>query len=101
MKKFISAAAFIIFVATVCLSQTAAPTVTPAPKPVDAEDVVKISTSLIQVDVSVTDNSGKVVRDLKSEDFEIYENGKKQKITNFSFISAGSAPNRTEVKPDK
>ncbi len=103
MKKVTFAAAFIFLCTVTNWSQTAAPTAspTPAPKTSDAEDVVKISTSLIQVDVSVTDKSGKVVRDLNPEDFEIYENGKNQKITNFSFISAGSEPNRPEIKPDK
>jgi VWFA-related protein len=61
---------------------------TPSPTPPNGEDVVKISTSLIQIDVSVTDSEGKVVPGLKAEDFEIYENGEKQKITNFSFVSA-------------
>ncbi len=55
----------------------------------DDKDSIKISTTLIQADVSVTDKDGNVVTDLKPEDFEIYENGKKQTITNFSFISIG------------
>jgi VWFA-related protein len=61
------------------------PTPRPSPKPDD--DVVKISTNLIQIDVTVTDKSGKIVRDLKPEEIEIYQNGKKQNVTNFSFIS--------------
>jgi VWFA-related protein len=64
---------------------------TPTPSPAD-EDVVKISTNLIQVDVTVTDSKGKIVTDLKPEDFEIYENGEKQKISNFSFVSAAQQP---------
>jgi VWFA-related protein len=50
--------------------------------------VVKISTNLIQVDVTVTDSKGTVVKDLKPEDFEIYENGEKQNISSFSFVSS-------------
>jgi VWFA-related protein len=57
------------------------------PTPTPDEDVVKITTALIQVDVTVTDKKGNVVTDLKPEDFEIYENGEKQDITNFSFVS--------------
>ena len=72
-------------------------TSTPAPTPTPGEDVVKISTNLIQIDVSVTDSKGKVVPGLKAEDFEIYENGQKQKITNFSFVSnEKSAPEATK-----
>ncbi|MCB1025759.1 MAG: VWA domain-containing protein [Acidobacteria bacterium] len=61
----------------------------PTPTPQDDKDIVKISTSLIQVDVSVTDAKGNPITDLRPDEVEIYENGAKQKITNFSFISAG------------
>jgi VWFA-related protein len=57
------------------------------PSPADSGDVVKISTNLIQIDVTVKDRSGKVVTDLRPDEIEIYENGKKQEISNFSFIS--------------
>src|SRR5258708_4103504 len=50
------------------------------------QDVVRINTNLVQVDVVVT-KDGKQVTDLKPEDFEIFEDGKPQKITNFSYIS--------------
>src|SRR5688572_20006769 len=62
-----------------------------------SEGVVKISTSLIQIDVSVTDRKGRPITDLKPEEIEIYENGQKQKITGFSFVSNV----RKSVKPDK
>jgi VWFA-related protein len=73
----------------------------PAPTPPKEEDqVIKISTNLIQLDVTVTDKNGKLVTDLTSDDFELYENGEKQTISNFSIISksvggatAGSAGN--------
>src|SRR5829696_7834502 len=66
----------------------------PVPTPqVDDRSIVKISTDLIQVDVTVTDKNGKVVGGLSREDFEVFENGKKQTISNLSFISrtAGGA----------
>src|SRR5688572_24015351 len=50
------------------------------------DDVVRITTNLVQVDAVVT-KDGKHVRDLKAEDFEIYEDGRKQTITSFAFIS--------------
>jgi VWFA-related protein len=62
-----------------------------APAQTDDNDVVKISTNLIQVDVTITDKKGKPIRDLRRDEIEIYENGEKQQITNFSFIS-GVAP---------
>lgn len=86
MKKFALAFALSLVSVIFGFAQTPRPTATP--KPVEStDDVVKISTSLIQVDVTVTDKNGKIVTDLKPEDFEVYENKEKQKITNFSFIS--------------
>lgn len=85
MKKYILALVCAFLFASNSFSQTVKPSPTP---PLGAdEDVVKISTALIQVDVTVTDKNGKVITDLKSEEIEVYENGKKQEISNFSFVS--------------
>src|ERR1700686_4070494 len=66
---------------------------TPTQRPkTGAEDVVRISTNLIQVDATVSDKHGKILAGLTADDFEIYENNKKQQITNFSFV---------ELAPDK
>jgi len=59
----------------------------PTPTPTPEEDVVKISTSLVQVDVTVTDRDGRPVNDLKQNEVEIYENGRKQNIKGFNFVS--------------
>lgn len=83
MKKILRAPLFIFMFAVAAAAQTPTPTATPAD-----DDVVKISTTLIQVDVTVTDSKGRIVRDLKEDDFEIYENGEKQRISNFSFFSS-------------
>ncbi len=65
------------------------------------DDVVKITTNLVQVDVIVTKN-GKPVKDLKAEDFEIFEDGKRQEITSFAFISnVGSSATGTSNKDPK
>jgi VWFA-related protein len=53
----------------------------------DTEGVVRISVTLVQVDVAVTDKKGRPVTDLKPGDFEIYESGRRQQITNFSHVS--------------
>src|ERR1700704_6506663 len=68
------------------------PSPTPSPKPAqNLEDVVRITTNLVQIDAAVTDKTGKAVTDLKAEDFEVFEDGRPQKITNFSFVSVGSS----------
>ena len=57
----------------------------------EPQDVVRVSTNLVQVDVVVT-KGGKHVKDLKLEDFEIREDGRLQQITNFAFVSVNSSP---------
>lgn len=61
--------------------------------PRQQEDVIRVNTNLVQVDVIVTDKDGRRVADLRAEDFEIVESGKKQQITHFSYLdfSGGSA----------
>lgn len=63
------------------------------------EDVVRVTTNLVQVDVAVTDKDGRQVTNLTPEEFEVLEDGRKQQITNFSYIStdinASSQPSAT------
>lgn len=78
-------------------------TQSPSPKKPadDQDDVVKITTNLVQVDAVVT-KDGKHVTDLTADDFEIYEDGKKKPITSFAYISnvrTTTAP--SSVKPEK
>jgi VWFA-related protein len=94
MKNIIASLTLVFLCALTNLSQTS----TPTPKPAEDDEVVKISTALIQIDVTVTDKDGRVVKDLKPEDFEVYENGKKQEITNFSFVSVDNATKQTLAK---
>ncbi len=92
----------IFFTTLLLLSALTAFAQTPTPTLAPDDDVVKITTTLIQIDATVTDKKGNIVKDLKPEDFEVYENGKKQDITNFSFISHGlfnqQNPNSTPAK---
>lgn len=55
------------------------------------DDVVRISVTLVQIDAVVTDQLGKQVTDLKPEDFEIFEDNRRQRITNFSYVIAQPA----------
>jgi VWFA-related protein len=99
VKKIFPALLFIVLAAGVAAAQQAAPS--PRPTPPD-DNVVKISTNLIQLDVTVTDKNGNAVTDLKPEEIEVYENGERQTITNFSFVSSSQArepkQNRTAEK---
>jgi VWFA-related protein len=85
-----------LFLAGITSAQV--PSATPPPKRDD--DVVKITTSLIQIDVSVTDSKGNPVSDLKPEDFEIYENGERQKISGLTYVSS-ARPTAQKPSPDQ
>jgi VWFA-related protein len=59
----------------------------PVPTPPgDQDDVVKISTTLVQVDILVVDKDGRQVTDLKADEFELFQDGKAQKITKFGYF---------------
>jgi VWFA-related protein len=55
--------------------------------PQRGQDVVRITTQLVQVDAVVTDKKGKHVEDLAEGDFELLVDGKKQQLTHFSHVS--------------
>ncbi len=61
------------------------------PQRPDDEQPLRISTELVQVDVVVTDKTGKVVRGLTKEEFELFEKGKKQQVSFFEFVEAGKS----------
>ena len=65
----------------------------------DKDDVVRITTNLVQVDAVVT-KDGRPVTGLTADDFEIYEDGHKQVITSFAYVSnVGARPATTPGKP--
>src|SRR6185369_4075261 len=88
-------------------SQQPAPSPTPPPLPSarqkpESDEVVRITTNLVQVDAVITDKNGKVVTDLKPEEIQISEDGKQQKITDFSFVAIETPPlPASESKPEK
>jgi VWFA-related protein len=49
----------------------------------DDQDVVKVTSNLVSLDVIVKDKKGRLVTDLKAEDFTVTENGVPQRITFF------------------
>src|SRR5713101_6392428 len=53
----------------------------PAPSPPQQPPTFKVRVDYVEVDVVVTDRQGKLVRDLKKEDFQVLEDGKSQAVT--------------------
>ena len=60
-----------------------------SPKAQEKEEVVTVKSTLVNIDVTVKDKSGRYVTDLKREDFTVYENGVRQNVEFFDPPSPG------------
>jgi VWFA-related protein len=98
MKKRLSLALALLLAQSSALAQT--PTQTPTPAQADAarreenpyeDEVVRITTSLVQFDAVVTDKQGRLVTDLRPEEFEVAVDGKRRQLTNFSYVDLSGA----------
>src|SRR3954468_5636718 len=61
----------------------------PSPPPPSGQQqppTFKVRVDYVEVDTIVTDRQGRMVRDLKKEDFQVLEDGKAQAITNFTLV---------------
>lgn len=58
------------------------------PAPSSDEDAVVIETSLVNLNVSVINRSGKSIPNLRKDDFRVFENGEPQKIEFFASTNA-------------
>ncbi len=56
------------------------------------DEVVRVASNLVVVNVTVTDANGKYVRGLKREDFQLFEDGKAQTPDTFSAFGGESTP---------
>ena len=56
------------------------------PPPAQQQPTFKVRVDYVEVDAVVTDRQGRLVRDLKKDDFQVLEDGKSQAITNFSIV---------------
>src|SRR5438105_2958741 len=52
----------------------------------------QVEVHVVNVDVSVTDKSGRPVLGMTKDDFEIFEDGRPQRVSNFSVVSGGAPP---------
>ncbi|HWW75528.1 MAG TPA: hypothetical protein VNZ44_09030, partial [Pyrinomonadaceae bacterium] len=63
----------------------------PTPEEVGDEDVLKIDTDLVLVEVSVTDAEGRAVKGLRPEDFKLYEDGDERPVAFLNVERRGGA----------
>jgi VWFA-related protein len=87
-------------------SATQQPAPQPSPDDDSGDDVVRITSNLVQFDAVVTDKQGRVVTDLRPEDFEVSIGGRKQEVTNSSFVlneapATAAEPTTTAAPRDK
>jgi VWFA-related protein len=56
------------------------------------DPTIRVTVDLVQVDAVVTNSAGRHVVDLSPQDFQVFEDGKPQKITHFSYVSGTALP---------
>src|ERR1700723_1134025 len=64
-----------------------------APEAATDPGVIRTETRLVLVDTVVTDKKGDYVRDLAQKDFKVWEDGKEQALTSFSFEESTTSTN--------
>lgn len=64
-------------------SPTPVPSASPTPKPTE-EEIIKIDTELVNLDVRVIDRNNRPINTLQEKDFKVYEDGVVQQIDFFS-----------------
>src|SRR5215467_7858162 len=107
MGRQIRVAVLVVLLAGATLRAGQAPAgQAPAAPPASQTPTFKVQVDFIEVDAIVTDSRGNYVHELKKEDFQIFEDGKPQTITNFAPveipIEQGERPlfAKAPVEPD-
>ena len=95
MNSFSRIPIVLLLSVTLALSQTSPPQ--KPQKELAPDDVIRITTELVQADVVVVDSKDRVIADLTMADFELYDNGKKQDLKFLEFVSVDTG-RRTEGK---
>lgn len=94
---------FLVLISLVCAllpayggstqTTTAHPSPSPTPPPAEpAEDVIRIKTNLVQVDVVVVDNDGRQVQGLTTSDFKIIDNSRERVPEFLSYVALARQP---------
>ncbi len=100
MKKRLSLALALLLAQSSALAQTPTQPTTTPPARTDAarrednpyeDEVVRITTNLVQFDAVVTDKQGRLVADIRPEEFEVTVDGKRREVTNFSYVDLSGA----------
>ena len=92
MKRHTALLAFLAVTSSLATTPWAAAQAPPPPAPADdqAVPVFGVESTVVLLDVVVRDKKGRLVKDLQASDFEIYENGERQTLSDFQVIDRGS-----------
>src|SRR5215831_18962438 len=58
----------------------------------EPQDVIKVDTDLVPMDVTVTDSKGRLVRNLAKSDFKLFEDGVERPIASFNIEKIDGMP---------
>ena len=85
--------------AALCLFACALAQARQSPRPAQErdEDVIRITSELVQTDVAVFDKRGRFVEDLKPEQFELQVDGRVQPVIFFERVTAGSRSEESQL----
>src|SRR5689334_20363803 len=67
----------------------------------EQDEVIRVRSNEVRLDVVVKDKKGRPIRDLKTTDFEVTEDGMPQKIESFRFVSREATAVNSESKDGK
>src|SRR5215813_8804706 len=63
------------------------------------DDVLRVRTNEVRLDIVVKDKKGHAVRDLSPADFEVLEDGVSQKIQSFRFVNREAPADSSTTSP--
>lgn len=66
----------------------------------EQDEVIRVRSNEVRLDVVVKDKKGRPIQDLKAGDFEILEDGVAQKVESFRFVTRQATPATAETKTD-
>ena len=67
----------------------------------ESEFTIKVPVNVVPVNVTVTDKSGRPVKDLTAADFKVFEDGQRQRIQSFEIESSQAAVIQEQVDPGR
>jgi Ca-activated chloride channel family protein len=84
MKRSLAASTLVFFAFALGVEHRAQAPASPGRPPEQGEFTLKVDVNLVLVEATVRDDKGRIISDLKREDFHLFEDGVEQQITHFS-----------------